>query len=50
MGHTLAAAGAIEAVVAAIAIDHGIVPANVGFSSIDPALNLTPVTAPLRAP
>ena len=50
MGHTLAAAGAIEAVVAAIAIDHGIVPANVGFGSIDPALNLAPVTAPLRVP
>jgi 3-oxoacyl-[acyl-carrier-protein] synthase-1/3-oxoacyl-[acyl-carrier-protein] synthase II len=50
MGHTLAAAGAIEAVVAAIAIDHGIVPANVGFGSIDPALNLVPVTAPLRVP
>jgi 3-oxoacyl-(acyl-carrier-protein) synthase len=50
MGHTLAAAGAIEAVVAAIAIDRGIVPANVGFGSIDPALNLAPVTAPLRAP
>ncbi len=50
MGHTLAAAGAIEAVVAAIAIDYGIVPANVGFSNIDPALNLAPVTAPLLAP
>ena len=49
-GHTLAAAGAIEAVVAAIAIGHGIVPANVGLGSVDPALNLAPVTAPLRAP
>jgi len=50
MGHTLGAAGAVEAVVAAIAIDQGIVPANVGFSSIDPVLNLAPVTAPSRAP
>ena len=50
MGHTLAAAGAIEAVVAAIAINHGIVPVNVGFGSIDPALNLAPVTVPVRAP
>jgi len=49
-GHALAAAGAIEAVAAAIAIDHGIVPANVGVGSVDPALNLAPVTAPLRAP
>ncbi len=50
MGHTLGAAGAIEAVVAAIAISQSIVPANVGFSNIDPALNLAPVTAPVRAP
>ena len=49
-GHTLAAAGAIEAVVAAIAIEHGIVPANVGLGSVDPMLNLAPVAAPLRAP
>lgn len=50
MGHPLAAAGAIGAVVAAIAIDQGIVPANVGFSNIDPALALSPVTASLHAP
>lgn len=50
MGHSLAAAGAIEAVVAAIAGDQGIVPANVGFGNIDPALNLVPVTKSLRAP
>jgi 3-oxoacyl-(acyl-carrier-protein) synthase len=48
-GHCLAAAGAIEAVVAAIALDTGIVPANVGFKSIDPALNIAPVTAPTQA-
>jgi len=34
----------------AIAIDHGIVPANVGFGSIDPALNLAPVTVPCAPP
>lgn len=50
MGHSLAAAGAIEAVVAAIAIDHGIVPPNVGFGGMDPELNLVPVTAPVRLP
>ncbi len=50
MGHPLAAAGAIEAVVAAIAIHHGIVPANVGFRNFDPEVNLSPVTEPLRAP
>ncbi|MGC9194457.1 MAG: beta-ketoacyl synthase N-terminal-like domain-containing protein [Syntrophobacteraceae bacterium] len=50
MGHSLAAAGAIEAVVAAIAIERGIVPANVGFDRVDPAINLSPVTKPLRLP
>jgi 3-oxoacyl-(acyl-carrier-protein) synthase len=45
-GHTLAAAGAIEAVVSAISIDCGIVPANVGFGSGDPALGMEPVTSP----
>jgi len=48
-GHCLAAAGAIEAVVGAIALDTGIAPANVGFKSIDPALNVAPVTAPTQA-
>jgi 3-oxoacyl-[acyl-carrier-protein] synthase-1/3-oxoacyl-[acyl-carrier-protein] synthase II len=49
-GHPLAAAGAIEAVVAAIAIKNDIAPANVGFGNIDPAMNIVPVTAPLLAP
>ncbi|HLO65058.1 MAG TPA: beta-ketoacyl synthase N-terminal-like domain-containing protein, partial [Azonexus sp.] len=48
-GHALAAAGAIEAVVAAIAIDTCIVPANVGFQNIDPALSKAPVTTPTQA-
>lgn len=50
LGHSLAAAGAIEAVVAAITLDTGIVPANVGFKNIDPALNIAPVNAPTQAP
>lgn len=50
MGHSLAAAGAIEAVVAAIAIRHGTIPANAGFGNFDPAVNLSPVTAPRRSP
>ena len=49
-GHCLAGAGAIEAVVAAIAVDTGIIPANVGFHTIDPALGIAPVTEPTRMP
>jgi 3-oxoacyl-(acyl-carrier-protein) synthase len=49
-GHTLAAAGAIEAVIAAAGIQHGIAPGNAGFSTPDPDLNLTPLRRPLKAP
>jgi hypothetical protein len=42
-GHTLAAAGAIEAVISVIAIRDGILPANVGFRTADPALGVAPV-------
>jgi 3-oxoacyl-(acyl-carrier-protein) synthase len=49
-GHSLAAAGALEAVAAALAVAHGLVPANTGLSSVDPQLKLNPVTAPLRRP
>jgi len=49
-GHPLAAAGAIEAVVAALSIEHGLIPANVGLGTIDPALDMAPVTSPLKRP
>jgi 3-oxoacyl-[acyl-carrier-protein] synthase-1/3-oxoacyl-[acyl-carrier-protein] synthase II len=49
-GHTLGAAGAIEAVVAAIAVCRGLIPANTGGQEPDPALALTPLTAPLERP
>jgi 3-oxoacyl-(acyl-carrier-protein) synthase len=42
-GHALGAAGAIEAVISVLAIQHGIVPANVGFQKVDPALGIEPV-------
>lgn len=45
-GHTLAAAGAIEAVISGLCIEQGMVAANVGFETLDPALNITPVTEP----
>jgi len=46
MGHSLAASGAIEAVVAARCIEHGLTPANTGCQAPDPLLNVTPVDRP----
>jgi 3-oxoacyl-(acyl-carrier-protein) synthase len=44
-GHALAASGAIEAVVCIEALRRQQLPANPGFTQIDPAIGLTPVTA-----
>lgn len=41
-GHSLAAAGALEAVAAILAITKGFIPGNVGCSRPDPALQLAP--------
>ncbi|MFT5699193.1 MAG: 3-oxoacyl-(acyl-carrier-protein) synthase [Desulforhopalus sp.] len=49
-GHSLAAAGAIEAVVATIAISQGLMPANTGLQKVDPVLDLAPLTSPLDMP
>jgi 3-oxoacyl-[acyl-carrier-protein] synthase I len=49
VGHPLAAAGAIEAVIAVMAIAENRVPANTGCSLPDPELKLTPVITPQRA-
>jgi 3-oxoacyl-(acyl-carrier-protein) synthase len=49
IGHSLAAAGAVGAVVSAISITSGIAPANTGFREPDPLLNLIPAVAPLQA-
>ena len=45
-GHSLAAAGAIEAVIAALCIREGFLPANVGWRHLDPAIGLSPLAAP----
>jgi 3-oxoacyl-[acyl-carrier-protein] synthase I len=37
-GHTLGAAGALEAVICALALQHGLMPAGVNTSEVDPAL------------
>ncbi len=49
-GHSLAAAGAIEAVVAALIVEHSLLPANTGLVTVDPALGLAPVVAPAHRP
>ncbi|MBU0943110.1 MAG: beta-ketoacyl synthase chain length factor [Proteobacteria bacterium] len=46
-GHGLAAAGAIEAVVAALAIEKSFLPANTGYREADPELQLTPLDKPV---
>ena len=45
-GHSLAAAGAIEAVVAALAVSRNLIPANTGGDCPDPALGLIPEARP----
>jgi 3-oxoacyl-[acyl-carrier-protein] synthase-1/3-oxoacyl-[acyl-carrier-protein] synthase II len=47
-GHSLAAAGAIEAVVAALCIREGFLPANVGWQHQDPAIGFSPLDVPRR--
>jgi 3-oxoacyl-[acyl-carrier-protein] synthase-1/3-oxoacyl-[acyl-carrier-protein] synthase II len=49
-GHSLAAAGAIEAVVSVISISNSLVPATVGCSRPDPVLKLAPVIQPTQRP
>ena len=46
-GHTLAAAGAVEAVFAAKHLERGTLPASPGFAETDPELRLSPVASPL---
>lgn len=45
-GHSLAAAGAIEAVVASLVVGNGLLPANIGLDRVDPVLHLTPLRKP----
>ncbi|MCB2217400.1 beta-ketoacyl-[acyl-carrier-protein] synthase family protein [Desulfofustis glycolicus] len=49
-GHSLAASGAIEAVVATLAVTEGLVPATTGCRQPDPVLDLQPILAPLQKP
>ncbi|APR81450.1 3-oxoacyl-[acyl-carrier-protein] synthase, KASII [Minicystis rosea] len=45
IGHTLAAAGAVEAAITAMAIARGVIPPTIGLEEIDPACQLAHVTA-----
>lgn len=45
-GHSLAAAGAIEAVVSMLAVSRRLLPANTGLVQVDPALGVTPLATP----
>ncbi|MDU9047221.1 MAG: beta-ketoacyl synthase N-terminal-like domain-containing protein [Candidatus Electrothrix sp. Rat3] len=49
-GHSLAAAGAIEAVVSTLCVAQGLRPANTGLQQVDPALGLTPLIKPTVQP
>jgi len=44
-GHTLGAAGAIEAVYTLACLKRGEIPASIGFAESDPQIQVTPVTA-----
>jgi 3-oxoacyl-(acyl-carrier-protein) synthase len=49
VGHTLAAAGAVDAAFAVLAIQNGLLPANTGCVNPDPSLGLRPVLRPGQA-
>ncbi len=49
-GHSLAAAGAIEAVVSTIAVSSDLLPANTGLQTVDPSLGLKPLLTPVSSP
>jgi 3-oxoacyl-[acyl-carrier-protein] synthase II len=48
MGHSLGAAGAIEAVVSILALQHQFLPPNINFRSGDPELRLNVVANEAR--
>ncbi|MEF9840989.1 MAG: beta-ketoacyl-ACP synthase II [Raoultibacter sp.] len=48
IGHTLGAAGALEAIVCALSVARDVVPATVGFAVSDPECGVRVLTEPLR--
>jgi 3-oxoacyl-(acyl-carrier-protein) synthase len=49
-GHSLAAAGGLEAVVSCLAVSRGILPGNTGCKDPDPVLGVKPLAAPSERP
>jgi 3-oxoacyl-[acyl-carrier-protein] synthase-1 len=49
-GHTLGAAGALETVIAALALRHGLMPAGVNTTQVDPTLTVHYLTTKRAAP
>jgi 3-oxoacyl-[acyl-carrier-protein] synthase-1 len=49
-GHTLGAAGALETVIAALALRHGVMPAGVNTAQVDPTLTIRYLTTKRAAP
>lgn len=49
-GHTLGAAGALEAVICALALRHGLLPGGLNTTAVDPALEVDYLTETRRAP
>ena len=49
-GHTLGAAGGVEAVIAALAIEDGLIPGSCHTQQLDPAIAIDYVLEPRRAP
>ena len=49
-GHTLGAAGALEAVICALALRHGLLPGGLNTTTVDPALEVDYLTETRRAP
>ena len=49
-GHTLGAAGALEAVICALALGHGLLPGGLNTTAVDPDLELTYLTGNRAAP
>jgi 3-oxoacyl-(acyl-carrier-protein) synthase len=48
LGHSLAASGAVEAVICALSVANGLIPANTGFCEADPAMGIKPLKNPVR--
>jgi len=47
-GHTLGAAGALEAVFSILALQKGIIPKSVGFNEMDPEINVCPTKESIK--